>query len=67
MTVQRFVAGFVRGALSGILFAICADVILISLRGALRDRDEVVRAFADGTAIVVNDYSKSLCIIAKCF
>jgi hypothetical protein len=53
--------------LSGLLFAICADVILLALKDALRDEDEVARAFADDTAVVVSDYAKSFATIAGVF
>ena len=49
------------------LFAICADVILVSLQNVLRGEGEVARAFADDTAVVVSDYSKSLGTIASLF
>ena len=52
--------------LSGLLFALCADVLLSKL-GRLLTRDEVVRAFADDTAAVIDDYAKHLPMIAKIF
>ena len=60
--------GVRRGCpLSGLLFAICADVILISLEDVLCGKDEVVRAFADDTAIVMSDYTKSVGIAGTLF
>ena len=53
--------------LSGLLFAICADVMLLKLQVMLRDSDEVARAFADDTAVVVLDYAKSVAELANLF
>ena len=53
--------------LSGLLFAICADVLLIRLQSTLTGSDEVARAFADGTAIVIADYVKSIPTISDLF
>ena len=53
--------------LSGILFAICADVLLIRIRSKLQGVDEVVRAFADDTAAAVNDLFASLVTLADLF
>jgi hypothetical protein len=53
--------------LSGLLFAICADVLLIRLRNTLHGEDEVTRAFADDTAVVIADYAKSIGTISIVF
>jgi hypothetical protein len=53
--------------LSGLLFAICADVLLLRLQDALKGEDETVRAFADDTAIVLEDYAWSAPTIDKLF
>jgi endonuclease/exonuclease/phosphatase family metal-dependent hydrolase len=42
--------------LSGLLFAICADVLLLRLQDALKGEDDTVCAFADDTAVVLEDY-----------
>ena len=42
--------------LSGLLFSICVDVLLLRLADHLNREDEIARAFADDTAVVVNDY-----------
>jgi hypothetical protein len=53
--------------LSGLLFAICADVLLTRLGTVLRNEDEIVRAFADDTAAVVHDYTISIPVLANLF
>ena len=53
--------------LSGILFAICADVLLRQIRSRLNGVDEVARAFADDTAVVVEDFFSSLSPLADLF
>ena len=53
--------------LSGQLFAIRADVILIRLQKLLTGAEEVARAFADDTATVVQDYTRSIGAIANIF
>jgi hypothetical protein len=53
--------------LSGLLFAICADVLLIRLQSTLTGSDEVARAFADDTAIVIADYVKSIPTVSDLF
>ena len=53
--------------LSGLLFAVCADVLLLRLQDALKGEDETVRAFADDTAIVLEDYAWSAPTIDKLF
>jgi endonuclease/exonuclease/phosphatase family metal-dependent hydrolase len=52
---------------SGLLFAICADVLLLRLQDALKGEDETVRAFADDTAVVLCDYVCAAPIIDKLF
>ena len=41
--------------LSGLIFAICVDVLITRLNGILK-RDEVVDAFADDIAVVVDNF-----------
>ena len=53
--------------LSGLLFAICADVLLIRLEKILVGDDELARAFADDTAAVVQDYSKTIGTLTNIF
>ena len=53
--------------LSALLFAICADVLLVTLQSVLKGTDEIVRAFADHTAIVIEDYTVSLCGLSMIF
>ena len=53
--------------LSGLLFAICADVLLVRLKTVLSYQDEVARAFADDTAAVVHDWIVSIPTLAKLF
>ena len=53
--------------LSGLIFAICADVLLIRLEKVLAGEDEVARAFADDTAVVVQDYTKTIGTLANLF
>ena len=53
--------------LSGLLFAICADVLLIRLEKALNGEDEVARAFADDTAVAVRDYTRTIATLASLF
>ena len=53
--------------LSGLLFAICADVLLTKMREVLCNEDEIGRAFADDTAAVVNDYIKTIPVLARLF
>ena len=53
--------------LSGILFAICADVILVNLQSHPRGSDEIVRAFADDTAVVVEDYYTTIGLLSTIF
>ena len=45
--------------LSPFLFALCADVLLRELATHIRG-DEVLRAFADDTAMVVENYARSM-------
>ena len=45
--------------LSPLLFALCADILLRELSVVLMD-DEVVRAFADDTAVVIANYEETL-------
>ena len=52
--------------LSPIIFALCADVLLTELMLVLGE-DEVVRAFADDTGVVVRDYEVSLPTLQKLF
>jgi hypothetical protein len=52
--------------ISPLLFVICADILLREL-GALTSGEELVRAFADDTAMVVEDYTRSLPILARKF
>jgi hypothetical protein len=52
--------------LSPLLFAICADILLKELQ-KLISGDEIVRAFADDTAMVVSNYTISLPILASRF
>ena len=53
--------------LSGLLFAICAGVLLLRLADVLNNEDEITRAFADDTATVVNDYVVAIPTLAKLF
>ena len=53
--------------LSGLLFAICADVLLVRLEKVLLGDDEVARAFADDTAVVVEDYARTIGTLANLF
>ena len=53
--------------LSGLLFAICADVLLIRLEKVLTGSDEVARAFADDTAVAVQDYTKTIATLSNLF
>ena len=53
--------------LSGILFAICADVLLSRIGEVLCNEDEVVRTFADDTGAVVKDYIKTIPVLAQLF
>ena len=53
--------------LSGLIFAICADVLLVRLEKVLSGEDEVARAFADDTAVVVQDYTKTIGTLANLF
>lgn len=48
------------------LFAICADVLLREVSRALRS-EEVIRAFADDTAVVVSDYVVSVPVLGHLF
>jgi len=52
--------------LSGILFAICVDVLLEKLADVTKD-PEAVCAFADDTAAVIQDYRRSMPILAMLF
>ena len=53
-------SGVRQGCLqSPIIFALCADVLLTELHTVLRT-DELVRAFADDTGVVITDYEVSL-------
>ena len=53
--------------LSGLLFSICVDVLLLRLQDVLIKSDEIARAFADDTATVVSDYSVTLPTLALLF
>ena len=53
--------------LSGLLSAICADVLLLKLQDILHDKDEVSRAFADDTAVVIHYYAKCVATPANLF
>ena len=44
--------------LSGLLFAICVDVLLVRLE-RLFSENEMARAYADDMAVVIKDYVKS--------
>ena len=52
--------------LSPILFALCADILLQEISRVLSG-DEVVRAFADDTAVVIQNYIPTLPILQKLF
>ena len=52
--------------LSAIIFAICADVLLIRVQRALKN-DEIVKVFADDTAVVIHDYAVSVPTLAFIF
>ena len=53
--------------LSGLLFAICVDVLLLRLQDVLTSGNEIARAFADDTATVINDYTRTIPTIATIF
>jgi hypothetical protein len=53
--------------LSGLLFSICVDVLLLRLADHLNREDEIARAFADDTAVVVNDYLVTIPTLASLF
>ena len=53
--------------LSGLLFAICADVLLTRIQSVLTKGHELVRAFADDTAAVVHDYVTTLPVLSILF
>lgn len=53
--------------MSGLIFAICADVLLVGLQGNLRAEDELARAFADDAAVVIADDVKSIGTVSKLF
>ena len=53
--------------LSGILFAICADVLISMIWEVYCNEDVVLRAVADDTAVVVEDYTKSVPVLAQLF
>lgn len=52
--------------LSPILFALCADILLREVALVLHN-DEVVRAFADDTAAVIEDYVVAIPVLAQLF
>ena len=52
--------------LSGILFALCADLLLRKVAAALTG-DGIVRGYADDTALVVEDYIKDLPYLSLLF
>ena len=53
--------------LSGLLFSICVDVLLLRLQDVLTKPDEIARAFADDTVTVVSDYAVSIPTLALLF
>ena len=53
--------------LSGLLFSICVDVLLLRLSDVLIKEDELARAFADDTATAVNDYMVAIPTLASLF
>ena len=60
-------AGVRQGCpLSGLLFAICVDVLLQNIARALGSH-EILRAYADDSALVIKDYRKSAPAIAIVF
>jgi hypothetical protein len=52
--------------LSPILFALCANVLLRELSHVLSN-DEIVRAFADDTAVVIADFVVSMPVLGRLF
>jgi hypothetical protein len=52
--------------LSPLLFVLCADVLLREIACVLHG-DETAAAFADDTAVVIEDYKKSLPVLCKLF
>ena len=53
--------------LSGFLFAICVDVLLLRLQDLLTCDNEIARAFADDVATAIQDYKVSIPAIAHLF
>ena len=52
--------------LSGVIFAVCADLLLRRIQSTLGHAD-LLRAYADDTAIVIEDYVRSLPYLATIF
>ena len=52
--------------LSGILFAICVDILLRRLNSFLGSH-EMLRAYADDIAMVIMDYQRSMGVLALVF
>ena len=50
--------------MSGILSAICANVLLVRLQSVLAGRYEITRAFADDTAVVGENYVATILSIS---